>query len=57
MKKTTTPHRSTAAAFPVVANSVALQWPGLCARRWRHPRVVVDRFLAPALPRRTFPAR
>ena len=51
----TTPDRSTAAAFPryltgeVVADSVALQWPGLYARRWRLPRVV-DRFLVPATP-------
>ena len=51
----TRPDRSTAAAFPryltgeVVADSVALQWPGLYARRWRHPRVV-DRFLVPATP-------
>ena len=51
----TTPERSTAAAFPrylageVVADSVALQWPGLYARRWRLPRVV-DRFLVPATP-------
>jgi AraC family transcriptional regulator len=50
-----TPDRSTAAAFPqyltgtVVTDSVALQWPGLYARRWRHPRVV-DRFLVPATP-------
>jgi len=49
------PDRSTAAAFPryltgeVVADSVALQWPGLYARRWRLPRVV-DRFLVPATP-------
>jgi len=55
VKKTTTPERSTAAAFPryltgeVVADSVALQWPALYARRWRHPRVV-DRFLVPATP-------
>lgn len=55
VKKTTTPDRSTAAAFPryltgeVVADSVALQWPGLYARRLRHPRVV-DRFLVPATP-------
>ncbi|HWQ93060.1 MAG TPA: hypothetical protein VN673_15395 [Clostridia bacterium] len=55
MKKTTTPDRSTAAAFPryltgeVVADSVALQWQGLYARRWRLPRVV-DRFLVPATP-------
>jgi AraC family transcriptional regulator len=51
----TTPERSTAAAFPryltgqVVADSVALKWPGLYARRWRLPRVV-DRFLVPATP-------
>ena len=51
----TTPDRSTAAAFPryltgeVVADSVAFQWPGLYARRLRHPRVV-DRFLVPATP-------
>src|SRR5882724_966840 len=50
-----TPERSTAAAFPryltgeVVADSVALQWQGLYARRWRLPRVV-DRFLVPATP-------
>ena len=50
-----TPDRSTAAAFPryltgeVVTDSVALQWPGLYARRWRLPRVV-DRFLVPATP-------
>jgi len=50
-----TPERSTAAAFPryltgeVVADSVALQWPGLYARRWQFPRVV-DRFLVPATP-------
>ena len=50
-----TPERSTAAAFPryltgeVVADSVALQWPGLFARRFRFPRVV-DRFLVPATP-------
>ena len=49
------PDRSTAAAFPryltgeVLAASVALQWPGLYARRWRLPRVV-DRFLVPATP-------
>jgi hypothetical protein len=30
----------------VVADSLALQWPGLYARRWRHPRVV-DRLLVP----------
>jgi AraC family transcriptional regulator len=50
-----TPDRSTAAAFPryltgeVIADSVALQWEGLYARRWRLPRVV-DRFLVPATP-------
>jgi len=55
MNKKTTPERSTAAAFPryltgeVVADSVALQWQGLYARRWRLPRVV-DRFLVPATP-------
>lgn len=54
-RKMNTPDRSTAAAFPrylsgeVVADSVALQWPGLYARRWRMPRVV-DRFLVPATP-------
>lgn len=51
----TTPERTTAAAFPryltgeVVADSVALQWSGLYARRWRLPRVV-DRLLVPATP-------
>jgi len=51
----TTPDRSTAAAFPryltgeVVADSVALRWSSLYARRWRLPRVV-DRFLVPATP-------
>lgn len=55
LKKMTTPERSTAAAFPryltgeVVADSVALQWSGLYARRWRLPRVV-DRLLVPATP-------
>jgi AraC family transcriptional regulator len=50
-----TPDRSTAAAFPrylsgeVVADSVALQWSRLYARRWRLPRVV-DRLLIPATP-------
>jgi len=50
-----TPDRSTAAAFPryltgeVVADSVALHWPQLFARRWRLPSVV-DRFLVPATP-------
>jgi AraC family transcriptional regulator len=53
VKDVTTPARSTAAAFPrylsgeVVADSMALQWQGLYARRWRHPRVV-DRLLVPA---------
>jgi len=51
----TTPERSSAAAFPrylsgeVVADSVALRWSGLFARRWRLPRVV-DRLLVPATP-------
>jgi AraC family transcriptional regulator len=55
VKKTTTPDRSSAAAFPkylageVVADSIALQWPGLYARRWQLPRVV-DRLLVPATP-------
>ncbi len=50
-----TPDRSTAAAFPryvtgeMITDSVPFQWPGLFARRWRHPRVV-DRFLVPATP-------
>src|SRR5215213_9280563 len=53
--KLATPDRSTAAAFPrylageVLADSVALQWPALYARRWRLPRVV-DRLLVPATP-------
>lgn len=48
-----TPDRTTAAAFPryssgvVVADSAALQWSGLYARRFRFARVV-DRFLVPA---------
>jgi AraC family transcriptional regulator len=48
-----TPDRTTAAAFlryssgEVVADSAALQWSGLYARRFRFPRVV-DRFLVPA---------
>jgi AraC family transcriptional regulator len=55
LKKMTTPDRSTAAAFPqyltgeLLADSMALQWSGLYARRWRHPRVV-DRLLVPATP-------
>ena len=55
LKKVNTPDRSTAAAFPryltgeVVADSMALKWPWLYARRWRLPRVV-DRFLVPATP-------
>ncbi len=46
MNQKATPERSTAAAFPryltgqVVADSVALRWPGFYAWRWRHPRVV-----------------
>jgi AraC family transcriptional regulator len=54
-KKKTTPDRSTAAAFPryltgeLVADSMALQWSGLYARRLRNPRVV-DRLLVPATP-------
>ncbi len=50
-----TPECSTAAAFPryltgeVVADSAALQWPGLFARHFRFPRVV-DRLLVPATP-------
>jgi len=53
--KAKTPDRSSAAAFPryvtgeMVTDSVALQWPGLYARRWRLPRVV-DRLLVPATP-------
>ena len=55
LKKVNTPDRSTAAVFPryltgeVVADSVALRWQGLYARRWRLPRVV-DRLLVPATP-------
>ena len=55
MSAGTRPEQSSAAAFPryltgqVVADSVALQWPGLYAWRWRLPRVV-DRFLVPATP-------
>jgi AraC family transcriptional regulator len=54
-KKMTAPDRSTAAAFPrylageLLADSMALQWQGLYARRLRNPRVV-DRFLVPATP-------
>jgi AraC family transcriptional regulator len=54
-KKKTTPDRSTAAAFPryltgeLLADSMALQWSGLYARRLRNPRVV-DRLLVPATP-------
>ncbi|MCO5045393.1 MAG: AraC family transcriptional regulator [Kiritimatiellae bacterium] len=54
-KETTTPDRSTAAAFPryltgeVLADSVALRWSGLFARRWQNPSVV-DRILVPATP-------
>ena len=49
----TTPERTTAEAFPrylagqVLADSAALKWPGLFARRYRFPRVV-DGFLVPA---------
>lgn len=49
------PERSTAAAFPryltgdMVADSLALQWRGLYARRWRLPKVV-DRLIIPATP-------
>jgi len=52
---TTRAQHSSAAAFPryltgeVVADSVALRWAGLYARRWRLPRAV-DRFLVPATP-------
>lgn len=50
-----TPNRSSASAFhrylagELLADSVALRWPGLYARRWRNPRVV-DRLLVPATP-------
>ena len=53
--KTNTPDRSSAAAFSryfageLLADSMALQWPGLYARRVRNPRVV-DRLLVPATP-------
>ena len=49
------PERTTAAAYPqhlkgqVVADSMALRWPGLFVRRYKFPRVV-DRFLVPATP-------
>ena len=49
----TTPDRTTAEVFPrytggeVLADSAALKWPGLFARRYRFPRVV-DGFLVPA---------
>ena len=52
-----TPGRTTAAAFAryahreVVADSAALQWPGLFVRRYRFPRVV-DRFLVPGTSKR-----
>ena len=52
----TTPERTTAAAYPrhlkgqVVADSMALRWPGLFVRRYKFPRVV-DRFLVPATPK------
>jgi AraC family transcriptional regulator len=55
VKKKSTPDRSTAAAFPryltgeLLADSMALQWSGLYARRLRNPRVV-DRLLVPATP-------
>jgi AraC family transcriptional regulator len=50
-----TPDRTTAAAFPryvvstALADSAALGWEGLYARRYRMPRVV-DHFLVPATP-------
>ena len=50
-----TPERTSAAAYPrhlkgqVVADSMALHWPGLFVRRYKFPRVV-DRFLVPATP-------
>ena len=49
----TTPERTTAEVFPrytggeVLADSTALKWPGLFARRYRFPRVV-NGFLVPA---------
>jgi AraC family transcriptional regulator len=51
----TTPERTSAAAYPrhlkgqVVADSMALRWPGLFVRRYRFSPVV-DRFLVPATP-------
>lgn len=48
-----TPEKTTAAALSrymsgrVVADSAALHWPGIYARRFQFPRVV-DRFLVPA---------
>jgi hypothetical protein len=51
----TTPEHTTAAAYPrhlgsdLVADSMVLRWPGLFARRYKHPRVV-DRLLVPATP-------
>lgn len=53
--KAPTPKRSSASAFhrylagQLLADSVALRWPGLYARRWQNPRVV-DRLLVPATP-------
>jgi AraC family transcriptional regulator len=50
-----TPDRTSAAAYPrhlkgqVVADSMALRWPGLLVRQYKFPRVV-DRFLVPATP-------
>jgi AraC family transcriptional regulator len=50
-----TPDQTTAAAFPrystgeLVADSIALGWPGCFVRRSKFPRVV-DRFLVPATP-------
>src|SRR3954466_11748186 len=55
MSSVSTPERTTAAAFPrhlkgqVIADSMTLRWPGLFARRHKHPRVV-DRLLVPATP-------
>src|SRR5947209_13902857 len=50
-----TPERTSAAAYPrhlkgqIVADSMALHWPGLFVRRYKFPRVV-DRYLVPATP-------